>query len=163
MQNNAHLMPKSTNLLRQLSIILSTMLKVLTEAGHIKQPRGETNRLEHRQSHHTTHSGITKGNSNTRKSCHSTTSSCRDRSPTPFPHKCNKICKDTNQLPHLDTKSIWIGTMTLQQNSQNSTNSTDFPSSQDHVQPETSHQQFSPKNTHPRPFATKINTPTGFF
>ena len=110
-----------------------------------KQPAGETNRPEYRHAHYTTYSGKTKGKSNTRKSHLSTTSSCRDRSPTPYPHKSNKICKDANKLPHMDTKSLQIDTVTTHQNSQSSI---DFPSFQDHLLPEASYQQFSSKNNH---------------
>ena len=59
-----------------------------------KQPRGVTNRLEHRQPCHSAQSSKMKGNSNARKSCQTTITSYRDRSPTPFPHKCNRIKED---------------------------------------------------------------------
>ena len=107
-----------------------------------KQPRGVTNRLGHRQPHHSAQSSKRKGNSNARKSCQTTTTSCRDRSPTPFPRKRNRINEDTNNLSHLDTQSFNISMVTLEQNSHNSTDSADLPSVQDHLLQESSFQQF---------------------
>ena len=82
-----------------------------------KQPRGVTNRLKHSQPHHSAQSSKRKGKSNGRQSCQTTTTSCRDRSPTPFPHKCNRINEDTNNLSHLDTHLLDISRVTLEQNS----------------------------------------------
>ena len=95
-----------------------------------KQPTGVTNRLEHRQPHHSAQSSKRKGNSNARKSHQTTTTSCRDRSPTPFPCKCNRINEDTNanNLSHLDIQSFNISMVTLEQNPHNSIDSADLPS-----------------------------------
>ena len=82
-----------------------------------KQPRGVTNKQEHRQPHHSAQSSKRKGNSNARKSHQTTTTSCRDRSPTPFPLKCNRINGDTNNLSHVDTQLFDISMVTLEQNS----------------------------------------------
>ena len=98
-----------------------------------KQPRGVTNRLKHSQPHHSTQNSKRKGKSNGRQSHQTTRTSCRDRSPTPFPRKHNRINEDTNNLLHLDTHSFNISTVTLEQNSHNSTDSAYLPSVQDHL------------------------------
>ena len=102
-----------------------------------KQPRGVTNRLEHRQPCHTAQSSKKKSNSNARKSCQTPTTSCRDRSPTTFPCKHNRINEDANNLSHLDTQSFNISMVALDQYSQDSIDSIDFTPFQDHVLPET--------------------------
>ena len=109
------------------------------------QPRGVTNRPECRQPHHSTQSSKRKGNSNARKSCQTTTTSCRDRSATPFPCKHNRINEDTNNFSHLDTQLFDISMVTLEQNSQNGIDSADLPSVQDHLLQESSFQQFCSK------------------
>ena len=110
-----------------------------------KQPRGVTNRLKHSQPHHSAQNSKRTGKSNGRQSCQTTTTSCRDRSPTPFPHKRNRINEDINNLSHLDTHSFDISTVTLEQNSHNSTDSADLPLIQDHLPQVSSSQQFYPK------------------
>ena len=110
-----------------------------------KQPRGVTSRLKHSQPHHSVQSSKRKDNSNARQSCQTTTTSCRDRSPTPFPHKHNRINEDINNLSHLDTQLFDISTVTLEQNSHNSTDSADLPSVQDHLPQVSSFQQFYPQ------------------
>ena len=146
MQLDTHLMPKSANSSTQPTITLSTKSQVIIEADHIKNmPRGVTNRLKHSQPHHSAQGNKRKGNSNARQSCQITTTSCRDRSPTPFPCKCNRINEDTNNLSHLDTHLFDISTVTLEQNSHNSTDSADLPSVQDHLLQVSSFQQFYPQ------------------
>ena len=114
-----------------------------------KQPRGVTNRLKHSQPHHSAQNSKRKGKTNSRQPCQTTTTSCRDRSPTPFPHKRNRINEDINNRSHLDTHSFDISTVTLEQNSHNSTDSADLPLVQDHLPQVSSFQQFYPKkNTH---------------
>ena len=111
-----------------------------------QQPRGVTSRLKHRQPHHSAQGSKRKGNSNVRKSHQTTTTtSCRDKSPTPFPCKCNRINEDTNNLSHMDTHLFDISTVTLEQNSHNSTDSADLPSVEDHLLQASSFQQFYPK------------------
>ena len=110
-----------------------------------KQPRGVTNRLKHNQPHHSEQNSKRKSKSNGRQSCQTTTTSCRDRSPTPFPRKRNRISEDINNLSHLDTHSFDISMVTLEQNSHNSTDSADLPLVQDHLPQVSSSQQFYPK------------------
>ena len=109
------------------------------------QPRRVTNRPNHRQPHHSAQSSKRKAKSTARQSCQTTTTSCRDRSPTPFPRKHNRIDEDTNNFSHLDTQSFNISTVTLEQNSHNSTDSADSPLVQDHLPQKPSFQQFYPK------------------
>ena len=109
------------------------------------QPRGVTNRLKHSQPHHSEQNSKRKCKSNVRQSCQTTTTSCRDRSPTPFPRKRNRISEDINNLSHLDTHSFDISTVTLEQNFHNSTDSADLPLVQDHLPHVSSFQQFYPK------------------
>ena len=111
------------------------------------QPRGVTNRLKHSQPHHSEQNSQRKSKSNGRQSRQTTTTSCRDRSPTPFPCKHNRISEDINNLPHLDTHSFDISTVTLEQNSHNSTDSADLPSVQDHLPQVSSFQQFYHQKT----------------
>ena len=110
------------------------------------QPRGVTNRLKHSQPHHSEQNSQRKSKSNYRQSRQTTTTSCRDRSPTPFPRMHNRISEDINNFSHLDTHSFDISTVTLDQNSHNSTDSADLPSVQDHLLQQSTYQQFSTKN-----------------
>ena len=130
-----------------------------------KQPRGVTNRLKHSQPHHSAQNSKRKGKTNSRQPCQTTTTSCRDRSPTPFPHKRNRINEDINNRSHLDTHSFDISTVTLEQNSHNSTDSADLPLVQDHLPQVSSFQQFYPKKKTliTRPFFTNFTTTAGFF
>ena len=129
-----------------------------------KQPRRVTNRLKHSQPHHSAQNSKRTGKSNGRQSCQTTTTSCRDRSPTPFPHKRNRINEDINNLSHLDTHSFDISTVTLEQNSHNITDSADLPLVQDHLPQVSSFSTvLSPKTLITRPFFTNFTANAGFF